>query len=185
MGTKAIRIKNCDGVYAPEEDSYLIEEAVRKYAYGKTLDIGTGTGILGIAAAQEGCDVTFSDINDKALECARINAKENGVRGRFIESDLFKNIQGKFNTVIFNPPYLPPDGRRQTPMDTATYGGMNGREIIDRFLREYLLHVEDDHVILLLESSLNGYTKDTDAMNAEIVCRGSQFFEELVVLKFK
>ena len=43
---------SCKSVYQPQEDSTLLERYVRQYSYGKVLDIGTGSGIQAIAAAQ-------------------------------------------------------------------------------------------------------------------------------------
>lgn len=182
---KMVEVKSNDGVYVPSEDSMLLEKAVRNYAFGKTLDMGTGSGVLGIAAAQKGCTVVFADINPNAVECARANAERHGVTGTFVQSDMFNQIKGKFNTIIFNPPYLPPDGAKQTDADTATYGGINGRETIDLFLKEYKSYVEEEHVVLLLESSFNAYESDVRALKAEIIERARYFFEELVVLKFR
>ena len=171
------RISVCDGVYEPREDSYLLADAVEEHARGRILDLGTGTGIQGITAAMRGCDVTFSDINGKALECARINARRNGVDGRFIESDMFENINGKFDTIIFNPPYLPSRDRASIDLD----GGKGGRELIDRFIASYKDRLEDGGIALLLESSLNDYAMDT-GKGIGIVRKSHYFFEDLVVL---
>ncbi|MCW6159927.1 MAG: methyltransferase [Candidatus Micrarchaeales archaeon] len=170
-----------ESVYVPAEDSFLLEKAVERFAFGKVLDIGTGSGILGIAAAKKGCEVTFSDINSDALSAARKNAEMNAVKGHFILSDLFERVQGKFNTIIFNPPYLPSNGIAVKHLD----GGRKGREVIDRFLNEYSTHVLGDHIVLLLESSINNYEQDVKRLKAEIVGREHIFFEDMVVLKFK
>ena len=79
-------------------------EAVEKLAFKKTLDMGTGTGILGLTACANGCEVTFADIDKNALDCAKRNSALNSFTGEFIETDLFSNIFQKFNTIIFNPP---------------------------------------------------------------------------------
>lgn len=170
-----------ENVYEPADDSFLLERAVQRYSFGRTLDLGTGSGIQGIAAAKRGCSVTFSDISEEALETARLNAKSNGVNGNFVLSDLFRGIPERFNTIIFNPPYLPSKSVRVSYLD----GGRDGREVIDRFLDEYRNHLLAEHVVLLLESSLNGYEKDVVRLNAEVVERKHIFFEDLVVLKFE
>lgn len=174
-------------VYKPLEDSKMLANAVEKYAFGKFLDLGTGTGIQGIVAAKRGCTVTFADINPDAVECARLNAKRNGVNGKFLVSDLFSNIKGKFNVIAIDPPYLvsrPLDadyGKRNYSFD----GGVNGREIIDGFLGQYKKHVLKDHIILMTESYWNRVNDDIKALKAEVV--GKKHYPLLgdcAVLKF-
>src|SRR5271157_5382794 len=97
-----VNIAEEKGVYLPREDSKLLAGAVEEYAFGKALDLGAGTGIQGIVAAMKGCEVTFSDIDATAVACARRNAMQNNVAGKFIISDMFGNIKDKFNTIIFN-----------------------------------------------------------------------------------
>jgi methylase of polypeptide subunit release factors len=78
----------------------------------RVLDIGTGSGAAGLqiaslVAARGGGVVTLSDINRRALRFSRINAAINAVRDvAIIESDLFANIDGDFDLIVANPPYL-------------------------------------------------------------------------------
>ena len=183
---ESLKLLTKNDVYDPLEDSFLLARAVEEYAFGKTIDIGTGSGIQGMVAAKKGCDVTFVDIDPDALECARANASENGVIGNFIQSDLFESVAEKYNTVIFNPPYLPSQrvGSRKN-LDLALDGGRDGREVIERFLSQYGEHVLEDHTILMVESSLNKYERDLKRLGAETVGIVHNFFEDLVVLKFK
>jgi release factor glutamine methyltransferase len=183
MPHEGVQIRNCDGVYAPREDSFLLSEAVKKYAKGKTLDLGCGTGIQGITAAKEGCEVTFADRNEMALECARNNCALNGMEGHFLHTDLFSDVEGKFDTIIFNPPYVATAPlKRAKKVDISTDGGVMGREVIKRFVADCRKHLNPDGIILLLESSINNYGSDVKKYGAEIVGREKEFFEELVVL---
>lgn len=180
------KIANLKGVYVPREDSFLLADAVEKYAFGKVLDIGTGTGILGIIAARKGCEVTFADIDDGAIRCAKANAKANLVGGDFVISDMFSNIDGLFNTIIFNPPYLDSEALEKLKCrDLALDGGEGGRELIDLFLSQYKNHLLKKNIVLLLESSLNGYENDVRALNAELVGTAELFFETIAVLMLK
>ncbi len=176
----------CKGVYEPREDSFLLEEAVEKYAEGSVLDLGTGSGIQGIAAALNGCMVTFSDIDENALNCAKTNAAANGVGGDFIRSNMFDSIRGSFDTIVFNPPYLISDGETELAgKDASLEGGASGRELIDRFLDGYPEHLKAGGTALLLESSVNNYGGDVATYGAVIVGRKKFFFEELVVIKIQ
>jgi ribosomal protein L11 methyltransferase len=71
----------------------------------RVLDVGTGSGILAIAAARLGAaEVVATDIDAAALEAARANAERNGVtdRIRFVKSDLLRKVAGKFDLVLAN-----------------------------------------------------------------------------------
>ena len=87
-------------IYAPSDDSFLILEQVKKYAKGKVLDMCTGSGILAKAALEKTKDVTAVDIKEKAVN----HCKKNKIN--VIKSDLFHKVEGKFDLIIFNPPYL-------------------------------------------------------------------------------
>ncbi len=73
----------------------------------KILDLCTGSGCISIAISKElNVEVLGSDISSKALEIARKNAKENDANVKYIESDLFENIDNKYDVIISNPPYI-------------------------------------------------------------------------------
>ncbi len=180
-----LKIRSCSSVYSPREDSRILADAVEEHATGKVLDMGTGTGILGIIAAKVGCDTTFVDNDVKSIQCARQNAEANGVDGKFIVSDLFKDVKGRFNTIIFNPPYLPSGSVPRAQPLAALEGGRGGREVIDRFLSEYKGYVSRNHEVLMVESSLSDYARDIARLNATVVKKAHYFFEDLVVLMFK
>lgn len=73
---------------------------------GNILDLGCGWGPVGICVSLENPEshITFSDINLRALELAKRNAEKYGVRGAFVHSDGFADIEGAFDAVITNPP---------------------------------------------------------------------------------
>lgn len=72
------------------------------------LDIGTGSGAIALALAKvkKNWRLTASDISLDALELARENAEKNQVQLNLIQSDLFRNISGKFDIIVSNPPYI-------------------------------------------------------------------------------
>ena len=75
------------------------------------LDIGTGSGCIPIALGKllPNSKITAVDISKEALQVASENAKFNNVEIEFVESDVFKNIQKKFDCIISNPPYIRKD----------------------------------------------------------------------------
>lgn len=146
-------------IYAPREDSFLLQKHVKKYAFGRTvLDMGTGSGILAEEALKYSDYVVAADINPKCIK--RINEKFHGNDCIYaVQSDLFENVKGKFGLIIFNPPYLPEDKREDPESARATTGGKQGWEIIERFLKGAKNHLEKDGKILLLFSSLTNKEK--------------------------
>lgn len=81
----------------------------------KVLDMGTGSGIQAIFAASKSKDVIAVDLNPFAVACAKMNVELNGLSSRVkvLESNLFENVEGKFNLIIFDPPF-----RWTKPRDT-------------------------------------------------------------------
>lgn len=136
-------------IYEPEEDSYLLQKYVKKYAKGKVLDIGTGSGILALTALKNTKDVLAVDINENAVE----HVKGLGINAKV--SDLFENVEGKFGVIIFNPPYLP-ENEKDGEMKAALSGGKRGNELTERFLKEAKKHLEKGGKVLLVASSLAG-----------------------------
>jgi release factor glutamine methyltransferase len=74
------------------------------------LDLCTGSGCIAIALTKNAqkCKIFASDVSEEALDIAGRNASLNGVSGNimFIKSDLFKDIKGKFDIIVSNPPYV-------------------------------------------------------------------------------
>lgn len=182
-----IKIIECHDVYRPREDSDLLSEAVNRLATGKTLDMGTGTGIQGIVAAKKGCEVTFSDISIHAIRCARQNAANNNVEGTFVVSDLFDSIPGKFDTIIFNPPYLESarlGANSDDYLKLATDGGEDGRGLIDRFINDSFKHLTKNGRVIMIESSVNKYEQDIKNLGAQVLGKKHMFFEDVVVITY-
>lgn len=77
----------------------------------KILDIGSGTGCIPLTLVMENNNISVDsvDISEKAIETAKKNALFHNVfeNVRFIKSDLFENIEGKYNIIVSNPPYIP------------------------------------------------------------------------------
>jgi len=135
-------------IYEPLEDSFLLKKHIKDYAKGKVLDLGTGSCIQAEEALKYTKDVVAADINPEAVELA----KEKGIKAKV--SDLFSNIKGKFDLIIFNPPYLPFDVREPQDSQLHTTGGRKGHELTEKFLSEAQKFLKKDGKILLVYSSL-------------------------------
>ncbi|WP_099468827.1 peptide chain release factor N(5)-glutamine methyltransferase [Konateibacter massiliensis] len=100
-----------ENVLIPRQDTeVLVEEVQKRLKSGMTvLDMCTGSGCIIISLKHQKSDITAfgSDISDKALEVAKENAKRNDTDVSFVKSDMFAEIQGAFDIIVSNPPYIP------------------------------------------------------------------------------
>jgi release factor glutamine methyltransferase len=171
-------------VYSPSDDSFLMIDAIARLPLSgrSVLDMGTGSGILGLFCAMHGAEVTASDIDEAAVAQVGRAADALGVQVKPLLSDLFSNIPGRFDLILFNPPYLPSVGAADSSVD----GGPGGTALSDRFLEALPSHLGTKAEAFLLLSSLN------DPASVELrhrklefstVARKSLFFEELQVLR--
>jgi release factor glutamine methyltransferase len=152
---KNAEIKVIPEVYEPSEDSFLLAEAALTEIRGteKVLEIGCGSGIISaVIKANTNATIFGIDINPNAVKCS----KDNGIE--VVRGDLIDSIRGKFDLLIFNPPYIPTLDEERTDdwLNTALDGGYDGRKIIFRFLEDAAEHLVENGRILLLISSITG-----------------------------
>jgi SAM-dependent methyltransferase len=96
-------------------DTYRFVRAIRSHLTAlprrldRVLDLGCGSGAGGVAVAKGSCckELVLTDINAVALQLARVNADSAGLLNvRTAHSDLFSSIEGGFDLIVANPPYL-------------------------------------------------------------------------------
>lgn len=167
-------------IYDPREDSYLLQKYVRRLVYGMVLDIGTGSGILAISALENTKDVLAVDVDEEAVLLVR----KKGVNAKV--SDLFLNVSGKFDWIIFNPPYLLEDKDEDAESRLVTTGGKKGYELIERFFSEVKDYLNDGGRILLVFSSLSGDVEKVIrkyGFSFKVLEEKKMFFERLFVVE--
>ncbi|MFB6115299.1 MAG: HemK2/MTQ2 family protein methyltransferase [Candidatus Nanohalobium sp.] len=150
-------------VYKPAEDTYLVIDYLEglKLEGKKFLDMGTGNGQIALKAADKGAEVTAADKNPEALKHAKEKAAEKGLQDKisFVESDLFEDIEGKYDVIVFNPPYLP--GKEGLGDEEIWRGGDRG-----------------------VASSLGDISDLEESYDLEVVEDKELWFERLVLFRF-
>lgn len=114
MGTACfmgLNFKVNSAVLIPRFDTEVLVERVLEYIKPgmKVLDMCTGSGCIGISMKHycKDADVTGVDISRAALLLAKENARENGTKIEWIQSNLFEKVKGRFHVIVSNPPYIP------------------------------------------------------------------------------
>lgn len=168
-----------EDVYRPAEDSYLLAKHVESLVSGNVLDMGTGSGIQAVTAAMkpEVESVLAVDINPEALKEAEKRADDAGVSGKLslLHSDLFDEVKGRYDWIIFNSPYLPSEG------EADEHAWVGGAELIERFLIEARDYLEPVGSILLIYSSLS--EPDLSGYKVELMEEIGLFFEKLYCIR--
>lgn len=139
-------------VLIPRQDTeILVEEALRHLHDGMNLlDMCTGSGciLLSLLYYSNGCSGTGVDISKEALVLARENAaqisrlaggKEEISNCRFLQSDLFEKLEGKYDMIVSNPPYIPTEvisGLMEEVRDYEPMEALDGKEDGLFFYRE-------------------------------------------------
>ena len=167
-----------ENVLIPQPDTEIIveetlkkcKELLLKNGKIKILDLCTGSGAIAVSLSiflGDEAEVFASDISTKALEVAKYNNGKNNTNVRFIESNLFKNIQEqKFNIIVSNPPYIRSDvinklsKQVQNEPHLALDGGEDGLKFYKKIIEQSCNYIENGYLILEI-----GYDQKEDVEN--------------------
>lgn len=137
-----VRVHPHYGVFAPVRGEYvdLVARACERWPVAGKLahDVGTGTGVLALLLAQRGARVVATDLEPRAVACARDNAARLGLAAKIdvVEADLFPG--GRADLVVANPPWIPAEPHGL--LDRAVYDP-SGR-LLDRIVEELRARLE-------------------------------------------
>lgn len=125
----------------------------------RVLDLCTGSGCIGIGAATvfDEAEVTLSDISEDALAVAESNIELHGLQGRVhtVRSDVFDSIEGRYDVILSNPPYvdaedmadMPEEYRHEPELGLAA--GDDGLDIAHRIIAKASEHLTEDGLLIV------------------------------------
>jgi release factor glutamine methyltransferase len=143
-----------------QETEIMVDNIIREnknFHNLQVLDLCSGSGCIGLSIAKYlDADVTLSDISSEALAQSQKNAKLNNIDVKFVSSDMFDNITGKFDIIVSNPPYierrdldsLEPEVRDYDPI-LALDGGEDGLIFYRRFALESTKYLKNGGLIYI------------------------------------
>ncbi|MCL2031716.1 MAG: methyltransferase [Methanomassiliicoccaceae archaeon] len=177
-------VEDDDGVYPPSDDSFLLISSLNIRAGERILEIGCGSGIVSMHCALNGGVVTCGDINKKAVALTKRNMALNSLDADVVETDLYSNISGRFDTIIFNIPYLPV--KEEGDLALAWSGGDDGLGPLPGLITGAQDHLLPKGRLVIVVSSLmdqDSLQSVLEGLDVRTLSELPLFFERLSVLE--
>ena len=181
---KNLKIEMHPEVYEPAEDTYLLIDTIKLSIGNSVFEIGSGTGLIALYCSSLGANVICCDINPIAVELIKKNylLNQNLLKGNFDVriGSFFSVLNSKdtFDVIIFNPPYLPTTKEDFVGgsgwFDKAVSGGIDGLDIIERFINQVSGFLKKNGRVYFVYSSLS----DKDKL--ESIIKKNNFVFEIV-----
>ena len=148
VGFRHIILRTAKGVLIPRPETEMLVELVLERIKGieqpRILEVGCGTGCIALSLAKEaGAQVTATDISPDAVACAtrNVEALELGEHVQIVETDCVDGIEGPFDVLVSNPPYIPTAVMEGLDEEVVGYephlaldGGADGLDFFDRLI---------------------------------------------------
>jgi release factor glutamine methyltransferase len=174
-------------IYRAAEDSFLLADALEEQQYDNAVEIGVGEGFVTAALARRCKNVVGTDIDNNAIGKTRERLVREGLADRvnLMLCDGASPLLGKFDSCVFNPPYLPSDVD-----DITVAGGKEGIETTTKWFDQCIRVLKSDGSIIFVASSLSNLNSLLEyvrkkGFHAIILARQNLFFEEIVVIQAK
>jgi len=175
-------------VYEPREDTFFLLDCLELEAGDETvLEMGAGSGLISLHLAKAGLAVTAVDINPHSIKHIEDTFDNLSLPVETFLSDMFENVRGTFDVVLFNSPYLEmscEDFLLRGTDRQALIGGVKGFEIARRFVLEVQKHLNGNgRAYLLLQKDHWEMAVADSLLEWKKVRENDSHGEKLVVLK--
>lgn len=157
-----------NGVFSKDKFDYgtrvLLENINIHNLCGKVLDLGCGTGVVGIilGTINKNISIDMVDVNDRAIELAKENIKVNNLNNNIFISDVYSNVNDKYNYIITNPPIRA------------------GKEVIRRFLfgaKDYLNDNGSLYFVMRKDHGVKSMVKELEEIyKVEVIAKDKGFY---------
>ncbi|HEX2092109.1 MAG TPA: 50S ribosomal protein L11 methyltransferase [Longimicrobiaceae bacterium] len=160
FGTEVV-LEDAPGVWMPTENGMFYSRSIRVRPGERVIDVGTGSGVLAIAAARVGARACATDTDARAVAAALRNARLNRVEIECQTAQFFGGFEGPFDVVLANLPneiVAPAHLAGLDPVDARVFaGGEGGNEHLLALLREAPAHMHAGSRLYLPVHSLTDY----------------------------
>ena len=156
-----------NGVFSKDKFDYgtrvLLENINIHNLCGKVLDLGCGTGVVGIilGTINKNISIDMVDVNERAIELAKENIKVNNLNNNIFISDVYSNVNDKYNYIITNPPIRA------------------GKEVIRRFLfgaKDYLNDNGSLYFVMRKDHGVKSMVKELEEIyKVEVIAKDKGF----------
>ena len=146
----------------PRPETEELVDLIKKQTFNKPariLDVGCGSGVLGLTLAKDlgpDCsDLTLVDLSPEALSLTQENADLLEVEATFLESDLFSNVEGTFDLIVANLPYIAESERENLEPEVqhdpamALYSGADGLDLLRIFCSQCADYLNPEGTVAL------------------------------------
>jgi len=164
--------------------SYLFMNNARLFKNKKVLDMGSGTGLMGVVMALHGAyEVVMTDISELAYNNTLKNIEyyqellEKKFNVSVFQGDLFEKVEGKFDFIVFNQPFFPGDPGNSPRKHTLACSMMNNGELIQRFLEEALNYLTEQGRIMMPFFLMAGDTNNPAVQGSKYGYNIDTYFE--------
>lgn len=145
-------------VLTPRSDSEVLVENALKENFKSCLDLCSGSGCLGLSIKYNKPEInlTLADYSRKALKVSKINAKKLNIKANIIKTNMFSNINDKYDLIVCNPPYIETETIKSLSDEVKKYdpiisldGGEDGYKFYKIIYNELNEHLNDGGVCFL------------------------------------